>query len=112
MDLVHPQAFRPEDHAVFRDDKMAKGTLFQSDRLLVGTNCFLPGQEHALHAHRGMDKVYHVVKGRGTFLLEGREEEMEQGSMLIAPDGVPHGIRNDSDAELVIVVILAPAPAP
>jgi len=110
MDLTHPQAFLPADHATFRDDKMAKSTLFQSERLLVGLNCFKPGQEHKLHAHQGMDKVYHVVKGHGRFLLEGREEPMEPGNMLIAPEGVPHGIRNDSGADLVIVAILAPAP--
>lgn len=110
MDLTHPQAFQPADHATFRDDKMAKSTLFQSERLLVGMNCFKAGQEHKLHAHQGMDKVYQVVKGRGLFLLEGREEPMSEGCMLIAPDGVPHGIRNDSDADLVIVAILAPAP--
>ena len=48
-------------------------TLFESDRLLVGLNAFMPGQEHALHAHEGMDKVYHVVAGSGRFLLEDKD---------------------------------------
>ena len=108
--MHHPAAIRPEDHAVFSTEKMGKSTLFQSERLLVGLNCFEPGQEHALHAHAGMDKVYHVVSGRGLFLLEGRELDMDAGTMLVAPEGVPHGIRNTGDARLVVLVVLAPAP--
>jgi quercetin dioxygenase-like cupin family protein len=108
--MHHPDAIRPEAHAVFHEGKMGKCTLFQSERLLVGLNCFEPGQEHALHAHAGMDKVYHVVQGRGRFLLEGRELDMESGTMLVAPEGVPHGIRNSGGERLVVLVVLAPAP--
>lgn len=108
--MDHPSAIRPEDHAVFRDDKMGKSTLFESKSILVGLNCFEPGQEHALHAHAGMDKVYHVVSGKGLFLLEGQEIPMETGVMLIAPDGVAHGIRNDGGERLVVLAILSPPP--
>ena len=78
--------------------------------MLVGLNAFEPGQEHRLHAHQGMDKVYHVLEGRGVFLLEDREVEMEAGMMLVAPDGVPHGIRNTSGDRLLVLAVLAPAP--
>jgi len=110
MSAEHPAPIRPEAHATFRADKMGKATLFESERLLVGLNCFEPGQEHALHAHRGVDKVYHVLAGSGLFLLEGRELPMEAGVMLIAPDGVPHGIRNTGGERLVVLAILAPKP--
>jgi quercetin dioxygenase-like cupin family protein len=90
--------------------KMGKATLYQSPRLLVGLNSFEPGQEHRLHAHAGMDKVYQVLAGRGVFLLEGRTEPMTAGMMLIAPEGVPHGIRNDGEERLLVLAILAPSP--
>lgn len=89
---------------------MGKSTLFQSDRLLVGLNAFEPGQSHALHAHEGMDKVYQVVEGSGHFLLEGRELPMTAGDLLVAPAGVPHGIRNSTSARLLVLLLLAPAP--
>ena len=108
--MQHPSAIRPERHAVFDAAKMGKATLFRSERLLVGLNCFEPGQEHALHAHAGMDKVYHVVSGRGVFVLEERELPMEAGVLLVAPQGVPHGIRNTGAERLVVLAILAPAP--
>jgi mannose-6-phosphate isomerase-like protein (cupin superfamily) len=108
--MDHPSAIRPESHAVFSPEKMGKATIFRSDRLLVGLNCFEPGQEHGLHAHEGMDKVYHVLSGRGRFVLEGRELDMEAGMMLVAPEGVGHGIRNTGDERMVVLAVLAPAP--
>jgi mannose-6-phosphate isomerase-like protein (cupin superfamily) len=89
---------------------MGKVTLFESERVLVGLNCFEPGQEHALHAHSGQDKIYQVVAGRGVCLLEGRLVPLETGTMLVAPDGVRHGIRNTGSERLVVLAILAPAP--
>ena len=108
--MNHPVAIRPEDHAVFRPEKMGKATLFESERILVGLNSFEPGQEHALHAHAGMDKVYQVVQGEGEFLLEGEEVPMSAGVVLVAPEGVPHGIRNTGTGRLVVLAILAPGP--
>ena len=108
--MDHPTAIRPEEHAVFNPDKMGKGTIFRSDRIMVGLNCFEPGQQHDLHAHQGMDKVYQVLEGQGVFLLEDREIAMDAGVMLVAPEGIPHGIRNTGDGRLIVLAILAPAP--
>lgn len=106
----HPECLRPETFATFNPEKMGKATLFESERILVGLNTFLPGQAHALHAHEGIDKVYHVLEGRGRFLLVDREIAMQPGEMLVAPAGVPHGIRNDGNEKLVVLAILAPGP--
>jgi len=108
--MEQARAIRPRDHAVYSADKMGKATLFKSEHLMVGLNAFEPGQEHALHTHDGMDKVYQVVEGRGLFLIEGAEIAVEAGVVLVAPAGVPHGIRNDGEQRLLLLAILAPAP--
>ena len=105
--MTHPSIVRPADHASYDAAKMGKSTLFESPRLLVGLNAFEPGQEHRLHAHAGMDKVYSVVEGDGLFLLEGRELPMRAGDLLVAPEGVPHGVRNTGPARLLVLAILA-----
>ena len=110
-DIQHPVALRPEEHAVFKAEKMGKSTLFESERVLVGLNNFEPGQEHALHAHAGMDKVYLVIEGSGLFLLEGSEISMSPGVMLVAPEGVAHGIRNTGEERMVVLAVLAPGPS-
>ena len=108
--MEHPEPFVPESLASFRPDKMGKSTIFASERILVGLNCFEAGQEHTIHAHTGMDKVYQVLEGSGLLLLEGRELSLETGMMAIAPEGVLHGIRNTGAGRLVVLAILAPAP--
>lgn len=109
--MTHPAVIHPADHAEWRADKMGKSTLFESPRLMVGLNAFEPGQQHALHAHAGMDKLYYVIDGDGLFLLDGSEVPMRAGDVLVAPDGVPHGVRNNSAARLLVMAVLAPAPS-
>lgn len=108
--MTHPSVIRPADHAVYSAEKMGKATIFASERLLVGLNAFEPGQSHARHAHAGMDKVYSVVEGEGLFLLEGRELPMRAGDLLVAPEGVSHGVRNTGQGRLLMLAILAPTP--
>jgi mannose-6-phosphate isomerase-like protein (cupin superfamily) len=105
--MTHPAVIRPAEHAVYDSSKMGKTTLFQSERLLVGLNAFEPGQEHRLHAHAGLDKVYSVVEGEGLFLLDDRELPIRAGDLMVAPDGVPHGVRNTGSTRLLVVAILA-----
>jgi mannose-6-phosphate isomerase-like protein (cupin superfamily) len=109
--MTHPSVIRPADHAAYAPGKMGKTTLFESSRLLVGLNAFEPGQEHALHAHAGQDKAYIVVAGAGQFLLDGQELPMRAGDLLVAPEGVSHGVRNTGSERLLVLAILAPAPA-
>jgi quercetin dioxygenase-like cupin family protein len=108
--MNHPSIVRPAEHAVYNPSKMGKSTIFESSRLLVGLNAFEPGQEHALHAHAGQDKVYQVIEGEGLFLLDGRELAMTAGDLLVAPEGVAHGVRNTGGRRLLVLAILAPAP--
>lgn len=108
--MTHSTVVRPQDLAVYTPQKMGKATIFESPRLLVGLNAFEPGQEHALHAHAGQDKVYYVLDGAGLFLLEGHELPMRAGDLLAAPEGVPHGVRNNGSGRLLVMAILAPGP--
>ena len=104
--------FDPRQEAAWRPDKMGKSTLWSSERLMLGVNCFEPGQSHAPHAHEGQDKVYAVVEGRGAFSLAGAEHELGPGEVLVAPAGVEHGVENRSGERLVVLVTLCPPPAP
>src|SRR4026208_973083 len=105
--MEHPCVIQPAQHAAWCADRMGKATIFESPRLLVGLNAFEPGQSHALHTHTGMDKMYYVLDGEGAFLLDGQELPMRSGDLLIAPDGVPHGVRNTGKQRLLVLAVLA-----
>ena len=109
--MSDPGVIRAATRADWRPDKMGKSTLYESSRLLVGLNSFEPGQSHALHSHNGIDKMYYVLEGEGVFLLDGRELPMSAGDLLVAPDSVPHGVRNSSQRRLLILAVLAPGPS-
>ena len=108
--MDHPTPIHPRNLAVYSPNKMGKSTIFRSEHVMVGLNAFEPGQEHTLHAHESMDKIYLVIEGRGLFLLEGDDVPMQAGVLLVAPEGTPHGIRNTGTERLLVLVILAPAP--
>jgi quercetin dioxygenase-like cupin family protein len=108
--MDHPVVIKPAHHAQWRADRMGKSTIFESPRLVVGLNAFEPGQSHALHTHAGTDKMYYVLDGDGVFLLESRELPMRAGDLLVAPDGVPHGVKNTGQKRLLVLAVLAPAP--
>ena len=108
--MDHPTVIQPARHAQWRPDKMGKATIFESPRLFVGLNAFEAGQVHELHAHQEMDKLYYVLEGDGIFLLEGRHHAMRAGELMVAPEGVPHGIRNTGTGRLLVLAVLAPAP--
>lgn len=108
--MEHPRVMQPGRHAEWRPERMGKATLYESPQILVGLNAFEAGQSHALHAHAGMDKVYHVLEGEGTLLLQGREVPLRAGDLTVAPSGVPHGVRNPGPGRLLVLVILAPGP--
>ena len=109
--MSRPHVMTPAQHAQWRESAMGKSTLYESAHLLVGLNAFEPGQSHALHAHAGMDKVYLVLEGEGQFLLDDARLPMKAGDLLVAPDGVPHGVENTSGGRLLVMAILAPGPA-
>jgi mannose-6-phosphate isomerase-like protein (cupin superfamily) len=51
-----------------------------------------------------------VTRGSGMFLLPGEALPMREGDLLVAPAGVPHGVRNTGTERLLVVAVLAPAP--
>ncbi|HYK83354.1 MAG TPA: cupin domain-containing protein [Gemmatimonadales bacterium] len=95
--------------ATFSGGKMAKIDCFRSHRLLVGLNCFEPGQEQPVHAHAGADKFYLVVSGKARFVVGEREREAGPGDLILAPAGLPHGVARALE-RTVLLVAIAPAP--
>ena len=83
--MDHPSVIRPEAYAEWRTEKMGKTTLFESSRLLVGLNAFEPGQSHALHAHAGTDKLYHVLYGDGVSCWTGASSRCGPGTCWWRP---------------------------
>lgn len=99
------------DVAVFHDQKFSKVTLFASPRLMLGLNCFEPGQSQAVHDHADQDKFYCVLEGEAEFVVGADTRRAGVGTVIWCPAGVPHGVNNPTPNRAVIFMGIAPAPS-
>ena len=95
----------------FSEEKMKKNSLFDSPHLFYDAYCLLPGQAQKVHAHEGSDKVYYVLSGTGLFTVGDEEEDFGECHAVIARAGVSHGVRNETNENLVLLVTMAPRPS-
>jgi mannose-6-phosphate isomerase-like protein (cupin superfamily) len=96
---------------VFSEEKMKKNVLFDSPHLFYDAYCLLPGQSQKVHAHEGSDKVYYVLRGTGRFTVGEEERDLGEGNAVIARAGDLHGVRNETQEDLVVLVTMAPRPS-
>jgi mannose-6-phosphate isomerase-like protein (cupin superfamily) len=62
------------------------------------------GDSPPLHVHDTEDEVFHVVEGMLRVVLDGRELELGAGETVLAPKGVPHTYRVESETAHWLVV--------
>ena len=89
-------------------EKFFKTTLWQGEHVMVGLNCLEPNQIQPVHAHAGADKFYFVVSGTGRFTVGEEERTVESGALVIAPAGIPHGVKNTGVERLSLLIAIAP----
>jgi quercetin dioxygenase-like cupin family protein len=96
--------------AQFAPDKMQKINLFETKNFFCDVYGLEPGQEQKVHAHRGEDKIYYVLAGRGTFIVGDETQELSERQIVFAPAGAEHGVKNTSDERLTLLVFMTPNP--
>lgn len=94
----------------FSTEKLQKVALFESDYLFYDLYCLEPGQKQKVHRHEGSDKIYLALEGRPTIQIGEERAEQAPGQAVMAPEGVDHGVLNDSGERAVLLVVMAPKP--
>lgn len=70
------------------------------DRMLVP-----PGSSVGLHKHGNNEEMYIVLDGQATMTVEGRPVAVKKGDMILNPTFGEHGLVNDSEADIDLLVI-------
>lgn len=96
--------------ARFGPEKMTKVNLFESSRMFCDVYCLEPGQSQKPHSHVGSDKVYHVLTGRCDVRIGSVVRTLGPGELAVAPEGVEHGVENNSSERATLLVVMAPHP--
>ena len=93
------------ERARFAAEKMQKLDCVQTDRLLLGLNCFEPGQAQKVHAHAGADKFYLVLSGKAKVVVGLEARDVVAGDLVFAPSGVEHGVETAYERTVMLVGI-------
>ena len=82
--------------------------LYTDDRLQLVVMSLKPREEIGEEVHQ-LDQFIRIEKGEGTAILDGEENELTSGSVVIVPHGTKHNIINTSSSlPLKLYTLYAP----
>ena len=81
------------------EDLQGKHLRFFHDDVLA------PGVSIGVHRHEDDEEYYYIVSGSGTMTLDGERFPVEAGDITAVYPGGEHGLENDGDEDLRIIVI-------
>lgn len=70
------------------------------DRVVVPPNSTV-----GYHKHGHNEEMYIVLSGRGTMTIDKEPVTVKSGDMILNPAGGEHGLVNDSDADIDLLII-------
>jgi len=80
-----------------------------STRLSAILERVVPGDRVPVHLHEDADEVLFIHAGEGYEILGEEEHAVRSGSLVFVPRGTWHGLRNTSEVEdLVLLVVYSP----
>lgn len=91
-----------KEAAVFSDEKQNGVVVAQGTHSRTTVWALKAGQSIHPHSHDG-DHLWVVAEGKGRFLTDATETFVEEGSIIFAPEGEPHGMAADTDLIFVSV---------
>ena len=94
----------------FSTEKLEKVNLFSTPQFFLDLYCMEPGQKQKIHRHDDASKFYLVLEGHATIEVGDERSAIGPGQTVLAPAGETHGVQNDSQDRLVLLVGIAPAP--
>lgn len=59
------------------------------------------------HSHGDDEEMYIVLKGQGTMTIEGEEQKVVAGDMVVNKRFGTHGLVNTSNSEIELLIIQA-----
>jgi len=66
-----------------------------------------PNSSMGVHQHSQDEEMYVILKGGGLMTIEGREQQVSTGDMILNKPGGTHGLLNNSASEIELLIIQA-----
>ena len=90
-----------------KDNDNFRKVLFTTARSQLVLMSLKPGEEIGLEVHDG-DQIIYIVDGEGFASVGDENAEIEKGSVLFIPAGVPHNVGNTDDDAMKLFTIYTP----
>ena len=65
-----------------------------------------PGEEVEFHTHTDECELYYILSGKGVYDDNGKEYEVQAGTVTHTPSGSGHGIRNTGNEMLKFMALI------
>jgi quercetin dioxygenase-like cupin family protein len=78
---------------------------------MLGYSVWAPGASTKQLVHE-VDELAYIVEGEGKLSIGKEFVSYKAGEAVLIPAGVPHGVVNDSDADMTMVYVFAHAEYP
>ena len=75
---------------------------FKSKIMGVGMTVIPPGCSIGSHNHGNEEEIYLVMEGQGIADLDGQQQRVKKGDVMLNVPGGTHGLINDQPEDLVI----------
>ncbi len=105
--MPEAKAIRLSQFQQFDSTRMVSKLLHDSERCRVALFCLETGQEVTSHTSSS-EVLFYGVEGRGIISIGAEEVRLEEGSLLVCPPMVLHGIK--AEERTVILAIITPRP--
>ena len=76
------------------------------NNLVVSKTILHPYKHTTGHSHPGQEEVYHFISGEGYIVVGDEQINVEEGSIVLIPDGYFHKVWNTSSLEDLIFVCI------
>jgi quercetin dioxygenase-like cupin family protein len=100
MELTYPNDL----DVVYNKDGIKGSSLTKTDNFEIIYMTLEPGAHLAKHK-TPFDAEFFTHKGRAVYIIEDREFNSDEGSIIVCPGEIEHGIRNDSNEQIIVLVI-------
>ena len=78
----------------------------RGDNMITVKEIFIePGAEIPVHLHPDAEETHFLIKGKLIAILGNNEFEMNSRDCLIAPAGMPHGMKNNSNETARLLIM-------
>jgi glyoxylate utilization-related uncharacterized protein len=101
-----------QDFVEFEEGEVVRRTVFEAERLWAQTVCLGQNGSYGPVSEREADALLTIVAGEAVFLVDKKRKRLKQWGSVLVPAGGELVVRNASTEPLVLLMVVAPPPAP